>query len=215
MHRRTLALLATPAALGAMTVAVPALAGTPSSTAHQARTGTHCVIAHIGRKRVRECLLRGPRGATGPAGPKGATGSKGVTGSRGRTGATGKTGAQGAPGAAGAAGGQGPAGTARAYAVVQPTSPTAANLIAAQTSNITGVSEVEAGVYCLAPAAGISPVSDTAAVSPEVSYSSGGVPGVIALDAQHPHCPTGFEVDTFAPGTTTLTSGYAFTIIVP
>jgi hypothetical protein len=49
-----------------------------------------------------------------------------------------------------------------------------------------------------------------------VSYSSGEAPGTIAVNARRTHCaPTDFEVDTYAPGTTTLTSGYAFTIVVP
>jgi hypothetical protein len=111
---------------------------------------------------------------------------------------------------------QGPAGTARAYAVVKPVSPTVAELITGQSVNVTGVSEPSPGVYCVAPAAGISPATDTPAVSPEVGYSSGGTPGVIAVNAQHPHCPTGFEVDTYAPpADTALTTGYAFTIIIP
>jgi hypothetical protein len=100
---------------------------------------------------------------------------------------------------------------------VQPTSPTSANLVTGQTSNFTGVSEVQSGVYCLAPAAGINPAADTATVSPEVSYSSGGVPGTIALNAKSSDCPASdFEVETYAPGSTTptLTSGYAFTILV-
>jgi hypothetical protein len=71
----------------------------------------------------------------------------------------------------------------------------------------------------LAPAAGINGGADAAAVSPEVSYSSGGVPGVIALNAQRSHCtsaPSDFEVDTYATlGTATTTSGFAFTIVVP
>jgi hypothetical protein len=100
---------------------------------------------------------------------------------------------------------------------VQPTSPSAATLIAAQTSHITGVSEPKEGIYCLAPAAGINPATDTAAVSPEVSYSSGGKPGVIALNAQGNDCPAGnFEVETYIPGTEAkLASGYAFTIVIP
>jgi hypothetical protein len=98
---------------------------------------------------------------------------------------------------------------------VQPTSPSAANLIAAQSANITAVSEPSAGVYCLAPAAGINPASDTATVSPEVSYSSGEAPGVIALNAQRKSCPTSdFEVETFAPGSSSPATGYAFTILI-
>jgi hypothetical protein len=98
---------------------------------------------------------------------------------------------------------------------VQPTSPTAANLIASQTSNITGVTEVSEGIYCLAPAAGINPAADTAAVSPEVSYSSGKAPGAIALNAQRTDCPTAdFEVETYAPGGATPAGGYAFTVLI-
>ena len=104
-----------------------------------------------------------------------------------------------------------------AYAIVEPTSPSAASLIGA--SNIIAVSEPSAGVYCITPAPGIAS-SSIAAVSPEVSYSAPGTgPGVIAVNAQHTHCPsTPYEVDTYAPGTTTDTAtatGYAFTIAVP
>jgi hypothetical protein len=221
MRHRTLTLLATPAVIGAMTVAVPALAGV--SVLPSAHTSsTKCFVARVAKHRVRECLARGPRGLPGPAGPRGLTG---LTGKTGKTGATGKAGATGKTGATGATGGpgpQGPAGTARAYAVVQPTSPAQANLIPGQTSGITGVSETSpsglssGGIYCLAPAAGINPAADTAAVSPEVSYSSSEAPGVIAVNAKSAHCPTGqFEVDTYKPGGTELSSGYAFTIVVP
>jgi hypothetical protein len=209
MYRRTLGLIATPAAIGAMAVALPALAGTNVvGDAHQARIVRRCFIARVAARRVRECLVPGPRGFRGFPGPRGATGA------RGRTGAPGRAGLTGPPGPTGS---QGPAGTARAYAVVQPSSPTAAKLITGQTSNFTAVSEVSGGVYCLTPAAPINPAVDTAAVSPEVSYSSGGAPGVIAVNAQHAHCPaSAFEVDTYAaPGTTTPASGYAFTIVVP
>lgn len=218
MHRRTLSLLATPAVVGALTIAVPALAGTGTSpTAHQTRA-RHCsaviVISH--GRRVRACLLqgpRGPRGFTGFTGPKGATGKTGAPG--GKTGATGKTGKTGATGATGPQGATG-APPARTYAVIQPTSPTAANLISSQTSNITGVTEVSAGIYCIAPAAGINPATDTAAVSPEVSYSTENKPGVIALNAQHTGCSAGsFEVETYAPGGTGPATGYAFTIVIP
>jgi hypothetical protein len=203
MHRRTLTLLATPAVLGAMTVAVPALAGISlDPAAHTARTT--CFVVSIHKHRVRECLIRGPRGLPGPAGPRG---YRGYTGKTGRPGATGKTGATGPIG---------PSGTARAYAVVQPTSPTKPVLIAAQTANVTSVSEPSTGVYCLAPAAGITPAADTAVASPEVAYSSKGEAGLIAVDAKSTHCPGDFEVDTYAPGTPpTPASGYAFSVIVP
>jgi hypothetical protein len=101
--------------------------------------------------------------------------------------------------------------------VVAPTSTTSASLVPGRAVNITGVNEVSAGVYCLSAAAPINPAADTAAVSPEVSYSSGGAPGVIAVNAQHAHCPaSSFEVDTYASaGATTPASGFAFTIVVP
>jgi hypothetical protein len=209
-HRRTLTLLATPAIVGAMIVAVPALAGTDTQPTGHSSRARRCdavtVISH--GRRVRACLLRGPRGPMGLPGPRGPAGIRGVTGSRGVTGPQGPKGLQGLTG---------PAGTARAYAVVQPTLPSAAALIATQTSHITGVSEPSAGIYCLVPAPGIDPAADTAAVSPEVSYSSNHLPGVIALNAQGSDCPAGdFEVETYAPGTEPkLASGYAFTIVVP
>jgi hypothetical protein len=100
--------------------------------------------------------------------------------------------------------------------VIQPTSSTSANVIASQSANITGVKEVSEGVYCVTPASPINAAGEATAVSPEVSYSSAGAPGVIALNAQHPHCSaSAFEVDTYAPGGTTLKTGYAFTIVVP
>jgi len=203
-NRPTLPLLATPAVIAAMAIAVPALAGTGSNPTAQASSKTHCFIVGSGRRRVRECLIPGPRGLRGLTGFRG---PQGPAGSRGHTGAGGRTGPTGPPG---------PAGTARAHAVVKPTSPTAAELIAGQSVNITGVSEPSPGVYCLSPAAGINPATDPAVASPEVSYSAGGAPGVIAVNAQHPHCPSGYEVDSYAPpAATTLASGYAFTIIIP
>jgi hypothetical protein len=95
---------------------------------------------------------------------------------------------------------------------VQPTSPTTATLLLAK--NITSVTAKD-GVYCLSPAAPINAAEETIAASPEVSYSSGGAPGVVAVNAQHTNCVAGqFEVDTFtlagAPS-----SNYAFTVIVP
>jgi len=135
MHRRTLSLLGTPAVVGALTIAVPALAGTGTSpTAHQARA-RHCsaviVISH--GRRVRACLIQGPRGYTGFPG---ATGKNRCDRryrqnrcdrrdwqNRGH-GATGKEGKEGLEGFEGAPG------TIVAYAIVQPTnSPPTANLI--------------------------------------------------------------------------------------
>jgi Collagen triple helix repeat (20 copies) len=206
MRRRTLILLATPAVIAAMTVAVPALAGIPILPSAHSAASTKCFYTRIGRRRVRECLVPGPRGLRGlpgPAGPRGYTGTKGAKGEKGATGAAGAT------------------GTARGYAVVQPTTPGAATLIAPH--NITSVSETSVsgsatgGVYCVTPAAPVNAAEETVAVSPEVSYSSGKLPGVVAVNAQRTNgCPsTSFEVDTYAPGGTTPTSGYAFSIVVP
>jgi hypothetical protein len=209
--RRILSLLATPAVLGAITVAVPALAGPSTrSSAHAAgsRTCRTATVVARGRRR-RVCLIPGPRGLPGVMGPVGPRGPAGTKGARGATGPRGAVGTTGTTGPAG------PAGTARAYAVVQPKSAkAAAALVSAQTSNITSVTEASEGVYCLAPAAGINPAADTATVSPEVGYSFEGKPGVIALDAPAGDCPTGnFEVKTYTQ-TGTPSGGYAFAILV-
>jgi hypothetical protein len=223
MRRPALPLLASTAAVvGTMAVAVPALAasGSGSSPAAHSARGRRCnvviVISH--GRRVRACLIQGPRGFTGPAGQRGPTGKTGAPG--GKTGATGKTGKTGAPGKTGATGPTGPQGPIGltgipAYAIVQPTStPPAVNLINA--SNIASVTEPSPGVYCITPTAGVSLAAGVAAVSPEVSYGTpAGAPGVIAVNAQHTNCTTPYEVDTYTPGTTTLATGYAFTIVVP
>ncbi len=209
-HPRTLALLATPAVVGAMTVAVPALAGTSLlgfATAHKA-SGTHCVTAIVGHHRVRECLVPGPRGPRGPRGFTGAPGPRGVAGANGSRGAT------GAKGTTGATGPQGPAGTAKAYAVVE-TSPEV-KLIAAQSFNVLGVSYAAEGVYCVTPAASIETAKEAAVVSPEVAYTPGNVPGVIAFDVQRALCPSNaLEVKTYKQGGETPKGGYAFTIVIP
>jgi hypothetical protein len=212
MRRRTLTLLATPAVIGAMTVAVPALAGISlDPSAHIART---CFIVRVHKHRVRECLIPGPRGLRGLPGPPGPRGFRGLAGKNGKAGAAGKTGATGPQGLPGAPS------TARAYAVVDAPqvtgTPSTAGLVSAQTSQIVAVSQPpgKEGVYCLAPAAGINPAADTAVASPEVSYSTAGV-GLIAVNAQHANCPGAFEVDTYAPATAKLANGYAFTVVVP
>jgi len=213
MRRPTLPVLATTAVVGALAIAVPALASSGSGPAARSARARHCnaviVISH--GRRVRACLIPGPRGFTGFTGAKGA---KGSNGSRGPTG-------KGVQGEKGLPGPQGPAGTARAYGVVQPNSATVATLIHGQTSNLTSITETSVGgsnggVYCITPAAPINPTVETVAVSPEVSYSPGGALGVIAVNAQHPNCPaTTFEVDTYAQLSTTPSDGFAFTIVVP
>lgn len=214
MHRRTLTLLATPAVLAAMTVTVPALAGISLDPAAHTST-SKCFIAHIAKHRVRECLVPGPRGLRGLPGPAGPRGFTGATGKTGKTGPTGKTGSQGIQGIQGPQGNPGAPGTARAYAIVQPTSPTQATLISAR--NITGVSEIKEGVYCLAPATPIDAAEETIAASPEVSYGSAKLPGLIAVNAQRTGgcTATDFEVDAYEPNGGKLSSNYAFTVVVP
>ena len=194
--------------MGALTVAVPALAG-PSEhpTASAARLRCHVVIVTSRGRRVRACILRGPRGFTGPPGPRGATGHtgpRGAAGAKGPTGQTGPTGPTGPP-------------ATHAYALVQPKSETEAVFVIGQVLNFTGVSEPKPGVYCLSPAAGVPTVAGAIAVSPETSYSAGGKPGLVALNAKATDCPAGnFEVETYAPGEATGTpkTGYAFTLVV-
>lgn len=209
---RALTLLATPAVLGAMTVAVPALAGVSlDPSAHTA--STKCFVLRVHKHRVRECLIRGPRGLRGLPGPPGPRGFTGKTGRTGKTGPTGKTGLTGPSGPTG------PQGTARAYAVVNPLevegTPSAKGLIGNQTHDVLSVQRIGIGEFCLAAAAGISATDDAAAVSPEVGYGTH-TPGVIALDATAAGCPPGqFKVDTYAPGSTNTTAGPAFTIVIP
>lgn len=222
MSRRSITLLATPAAIAAMSVAVPALAGVAlpgtSSTPKQ-----HCFVVHIKRKSVRECLIPGP---VGPRGPRGAKGIRGLPGPHGPRGFTGPRGKRGPIGPAGPQGVQGPAGlpAARAFAVVESKSSTEATLISGQSSNIASVSEKSAegstagGIYCLTPASGINPTAEAAVASPEVAYSSGEKIGIVAVNAKAPHCSGAFEVDTYAPATAPqepkLASGYAFTVLI-
>jgi hypothetical protein len=211
MRHRTFTLLATPAVLGAMTVAVPALAGIDARPAARARTASRCFYVRSGHHRIRECLIPGPRGLRGLPGPPGPRGFRGYTGKTGKTGKTGATGPVGPQGASGAA---------RAYAVIDPASPGKPLLVTAQTLNITSVSEQSAGVYCLAPAAGVNPAAYPAVASPEASYSVKEQVGVVAVNAQSKHCPGDYEVDTYAigggptPVSLTPTTGYAFTVVV-
>jgi hypothetical protein len=216
MRRPTLPFIATTAAIGAMAIAVPALASSDSSPAAHA-AARHCsaviVISH--GKRIRACLIQGPRGFTGSTGATGAPGKTGATGVPGAIGKTGLTGKEGKEGREGPEGFEGAPGTTVAYAIVQPTnSPPTANLI--NPSNIASVTEPSPGIYCITPTTGVPLAGNVATVSPEVSYGTIAAPGVIAVNAQHTHCSTPYEVDTYAPGATpTLATGYAFTIAIP
>lgn len=221
MSRRSITLLATPTAVAAMSVAVPALAGVAmpgtSPTPKQ-----RCFVAHVKHKSFRECLIPGPVGPRGPRGPQGIRGLPGPHGPRGFTGPRGKRGAQGPIGPQGI---QGPPGlpAARAFAVVQPTSSTEAALVSSQSSNIASLSEKSAegstagGIYCLTPTAGINPATEAAVASPEVSYSLEEKVGIVVVNAKATHCPGAFEIDTYTPPTatrTTLAGGYAFTVLI-
>ena len=96
---------------------------------------------------------------------------------------------------------QGPTGIV-AYAIVQPTSPMAATLIGA--SNIVSVSQPQRR-RLLHHARGRHRVRPASRPSrPRSATAPGNVPGVIAVNAQHTNCPSApYEVDTYAPGTTT------------
>jgi hypothetical protein len=206
MHRRALSLLVTPTILAAMTVAVPALAGTDSAASHRstARTASssgHCFNAVVGGRRVRECEISGPRGPRGFLGP---SGPRGIQGKTGRVGATGPAGAPG---------------TARAYALVQPESAGTA-LVAGQSAGFTSVSRIATGIYCLAPVSTINAASEPPVASGEVGYSASEtfVP-LAVVDARQPNsCAANeFEVKTYKVGEKgpTVSGEVAFTIIVP
>ncbi len=226
-HRISLSLLATPVVVGAMSVAGPALAGTGGGAKAHEASSSHCVVVRSHGRRVRECVhsgARGPRGFPGPQGPRGLTGAKGATGARGRTGATGARGATGAAGTNGAPGAPGAQGTAKAYAVVQPTSPTEAKLISGQSWHVAGVSEPSPGKFCITPIAGINAAEEAPVASSEVSYSPSGEPGLVAVNAQRPDCPvSAVEVETYAlsapsspgPVAPALSSLYAFSVVLP
>jgi hypothetical protein len=221
MRRRTLLLLATPAVVAAMAVAVPALAGSGSgsgahkSTAPKAQTSARCIIALVGKRHVRECLIAGPRGTRGVRGFLGPNGPRGVQG---------KTGKQGATGEAGPTGSQGPQGTARAYALVDPKAvqpvPSPAGLVLGQNAGFIAIRRSAVGVYCLTPASGISPASEAPVASGEAGYSGPKVVPLAVVYASQPpdNCnPSELEVKTYnlASGTSGPSEGVAFTIIVP
>ena len=222
-YRRILCILATPATIAALTVAVPALAGTDASKsipkAHASRV--RCMTIHVGSHRVRVCGIAGPRGPRGLIGPRGIQGPIGRTGPKGATGAKGAKGANGPTGPTGPTGPQGPPGTGRAYAVVNPalvsSTASSAGLISALSSGFSTVRNPATGTYCLAPAAGINPAAEPAIVTGETSYSSAGVVPIATLDAHQGACSSGeFEVITYnAAAPSAPASGVAFAIVAP
>jgi hypothetical protein len=216
MSRRSITLLATPAAIAAMSVAVPALAGVAipgtSTTPKQ-----HCFVAHIKHKSIRECLIPGP---VGPRGPQGIRGLPGPHGPRGFTGPRGKRGPVGPIGPQGVQGPPGP-GAIKAFAVVNPagvqSTASSEGLIATQTSNFSSVHSPSKGIYCLAPAPPIEPAHEPAMVTGETSYSTGGAVPIAVLNAQGKDCSAGeFEVVTYDARTpATPSSSVGFAIMAP
>jgi Collagen triple helix repeat (20 copies) len=229
MHRRLPSLLATPVVLAAMAVAVPALAGTtspagshkaakpkPSATKPKPSTSGHCLIALVGSRRVRECLITGARGPSGPRGFLGPNGPRGIQGKTGKEGSTGATGPAGSPGAPG---------TARAYALIRPEdvgpSSSSAGLVPGQSMGFSGIRSSATGIYCLTPVSPINPATEAPVVSGEAGYSGPGVSVPLAVVyAKQPakDCgPNEFEVKTYKleAGVPMLSGEVAFTIIVP
>jgi hypothetical protein len=221
MNRRMLTFLSVPAVVAAMTVAVPALAGiSGGSGAHEAsapkaHTSTKCIVALVGKRRVRECLIAGPRGPQGVRGFLGPNGPRGVQGKTGRPGET---------GAAGPAGSQGPAGTARAYALVQPQAVgpgfSAAGLVSGQTAGIIAIRSPLTGIYCLLPAPGIVPTAEAPVASGEARYSGPKpvVPLAVVYAGLPNDCGSGeLEVRTYniLASPPQPSAEVAFTIIVP
>jgi hypothetical protein len=220
MRARTILLLCTPAVIAAVSVAVPALAGSSSggSTSGRAHasatskkpkpssTKTHCVSSGKGKHRTRVCNIPGPAGPRGPRGFVGSHGKRGFTGPTGNTGPT------------------GPGGLDHPYALVAVKG--SLQFVPGQTHEFTAVSSLANGVYCVTSPA-IKPSEAPAAVSSESSYSSISEPGAVGLaelnaghtSTQHANCgPNEFEVETYklkSTGGSELSSEVAFSIVVP
>lgn len=237
MPRRIVSLSAIPAAIAAVTVAVPALAGTGQARPAHIAAASHCLTVRVGGRRVRECLIAGPTGTRGPVGPAGARGATGEAGRRGSAGAKGSRGAAGPAGSRGATGTIGPAGPAgatgpaglqgpvgaggRAYAVVDPSAvgstASVSGLVSGQSSGFRSVRSPASGVYCLAPAPGIDPASEPAMVSGESGYSTAGAVPLAVLNATRSACSAGeFQVTTYdARSPSAPSATIAFAILAP
>ena len=194
-----------PAVAVVLAVGGTAIAATATNSA--TRTSKRCFTVKHGKHNVRECLIPGPRGPRGLTGPRGFTGRRGARGPEGSAGPQGPTGAQG------------PAGTARAYALVNPST---VAFVASQSSNFASVRQPTGmpGVFCLtpAPASGVNPSTEVPAVSGDVANSAAGVVPLPEYNAAHPHClATEFEVDTYDVRSPTSgpAGGAAFAIVTP
>jgi hypothetical protein len=206
-----LLLLTIPAVIAAVSVAVPALAGSsgaPAGGTHAHSSASakskpraaklHCFSAGTGKHRTRVCQLPGSVGQRGPRGFVGAHGKRGFTGPIGNTGPT------------------GPPGAAHAYAVVSARG--GAQLVPGLTREFTGVSAVSRGVYCLTPAPTIKPSETPAVVSGETSFSEPGVVPMAVLNSLRGSCNANeFEVETYRLGEKgpELSSQAAFSVVVP
>ena len=194
MRRPTLPLIAAAAVAGAIAIAVPALAASTSSPAAHAARARHCaaviVISH--HRRVRACLIPGPRGFTGFPGPRGATGKTGNAGQNGRN-------WENRPGRQ-----AGRPGTRRtrhrpclrdraADLAVRGQSDRRANLQHHQCQR----AEHRHLLHHPAPASIRS--SHPAIRLSRDQLQRRRAPGVIAVNVQHPTAPTPYEVDTYAP----------------
>ena len=141
---------------------------------------------------VSDCTgLQGPQGIQGIQGPQGI---QGIQGPQGLT---------------------GPAGTARAYATIDPTtSPTF--IIAARSSNIVSVARPSTGVYCITPAAGISPSDSASFVTVEWGNSVGNELFAYNVDLNTFQCAANeFAVRTYSGSPPTLSNSVGFQILIP
>src|SRR5262245_8162849 len=124
----------------------------------------------------------------------------------------GVVGPQGEPGIAGAPG------SARAYAQVDPSTP---SLTGGRSLNFDAVARVATGVYCLTPTpgSGVDPATGTAVVGVEWGASSGfDLLASLMLSSVGFSCPaTDYEVRTYKlpGGVATASDQVGFTIIVP
>ena len=130
----------------------------------------------------------GPPGPAGPPGPQGPAGTNGTDGSRGEPGPPGPQGApgpqgqpgpegeQGAPGEPGPRGPEGPTGSARAWAQVNGGLVPTVDLV--RSRNVTGVSRLGQGVYCVWLDPSVDVASASALVTPQSGSAQAYVPAV-------------------------------------
>jgi len=143
---------------------------------------------------------------------------KGNRGLRGLRGLTGAQGAKGATGAQGIQGIQGIAGTARAYATVLP----AGTLVATNTKNVTGVSRVGAGIYCLDLASGIDATTTSPVATLDASAGSFLANGEIYVETTPNSCTAAQEEVVTrqqsvvaGPALSSSNTDSGFTIVIP